>query len=459
MALAVKNAPEVGSTSLVDRLGAVSLLGLVYVLGCLAIVLQLLPSLWFDVLRLPRTLSPSVILGVLMISVAGGLIYLGGQLLGPKAHPGARAGIFTAFIGFLVIVLLTRWASVWIEHWVYRSYLFGSAGPMVGAVLTGLVGMALAVVGVRWLFSKGAEKTIVAFEEQGWFTTTGYKPQQGQRVRRGTILGLLIIAVAGIWTLISHGTLKKGPANWELNYPFTAVVYVEDPGDVGDHLKDAPQERDPEAPATATPVPKLGRYQLRDVNDTYANPNKYVKVTYAGRAESLRDDVGKVIDRAKFDQAVAELEDEFNKRNAFVDEDKRAQLRAEFEKEDLPHKADPAPATGTTRFAHATLLPSVQYTLPLLLLAAAAWLAWRVVNLPPFADFLIATEAELNKVSWTTRKRLYQDTIVVLVTVVLMAGYLFTMDIVWKELLSWKPIGVLHLPEGKQDQNIDEREW
>ena len=32
-------------------------------------------------------------------------------------------------------------------------------------------------------------------------------------------------------------------------------------------------------------------------------------------------------------------------------------------------------------------------------------------------DFLIATEAEMNKVSWTTRKRLVKDTIVVLVTV------------------------------------------
>ncbi len=72
-----------------------------------------------------------------------------------------------------------------------------------------------------------------------------------------------------------------------------------------------------------------------------------------------------------------------------------------------------------------TLLPSVQFTVPLLLLAAALWLAWRVVNLPAFADFLIATEAEMNKVSWTTQRRLFQDTIVVLVTVVLMAVYLF----------------------------------
>ena len=83
----------------------------------------------------------------------------------------------------------------------------------------------------------------------------------------------------------------------------------------------------------------------------------------------------------------------------------------------------PQPATGPTSAATVTLLPALQFTVPLLLLAASLWLAWRIVNLPAFADFLIATEAELNKVSWTTRKRLYQDTIVVLVTVFLMAGH------------------------------------
>ena len=59
--------------------------------------------------------------------------------------------------------------------------------------------------------------------------------------------------------------------------------------------------------------------------------------------------------------------------------------------------------------------------MPLLLLALSLWLAWRMVNLPPFADFLIATEAELNKVSWTTQQRLVQDTIVVLITTFLLA--------------------------------------
>jgi preprotein translocase SecE subunit len=91
------------------------------------------------------------------------------------------------------------------------------------------------------------------------------------------------------------------------------------------------------------------------------------------------------------------------------------------------------------------LLPYKKYTLPLLLALAALWFAWRVVNYPTFADFLIATEAEMNKVSWTTRKRLVQDTIVVLVTVVLLTFFLFIVDILWIKILSWKPIEVLRI--------------
>ena len=94
----------------------------------------------------------------------------------------------------------------------------------------------------------------------------------------------------------------------------------------------------------------------------------------------------------------------------------------------------------------------------LLLLVGSVWLAWRIVNVPAFADFLIATESELNKVSWTTRQRLMQDTIVVLVTMVLMAVFLFVVDIAWARLLSSGPIGVLKTsdskPKAQQDKDL-----
>ena len=75
-------------------------------------------------------------------------------------------------------------------------------------------------------------------------------------------------------------------------------------------------------------------------------------------------------------------------------------------------------------------------SLSLVLAGLLIWLSWRLVNWPVFADFLIATDAEMNKVSWTTRKRLFQDTVVVLVTVILLTTFLFFIDIMWIKILS-----------------------
>lgn len=89
------------------------------------------------------------------------------------------------------------------------------------------------------------------------------------------------------------------------------------------------------------------------------------------------------------------------------------------------------------------VLADKQYAVPLLLAAAVVWFAWRSVNIPSFADFLIATEAEMNKVSWTPKKRLLQDTIVVLVTTLLLTAFLLVIDLFWGWLLSLNFIGVL----------------
>ena len=97
------------------------------------------------------------------------------------------------------------------------------------------------------------------------------------------------------------------------------------------------------------------------------------------------------------------------------------------------------PFTDTT----VTLLTDIGNTLPILLGAIVLWLAWRAVNVPTFADFLIATEVEMNKVSWSSRKRLVQDTIVVLVFVILMTLFLMVVDFFWGWLLSRDMIGVL----------------
>lgn len=92
------------------------------------------------------------------------------------------------------------------------------------------------------------------------------------------------------------------------------------------------------------------------------------------------------------------------------------------------------------------LSPGWRFAVPAALLAALIWIVFRVVHFPPFAEFLIATEAEMNKVSWTTKESLYRSTLVVLSTVLVMAVYLFVIDWFWLFLL--RMVGVLQFSGG-----------
>lgn len=89
------------------------------------------------------------------------------------------------------------------------------------------------------------------------------------------------------------------------------------------------------------------------------------------------------------------------------------------------------------------ILHSTTVTVAILVAVLTLWFSYRLVNYPRFADFLIATEAEMNKVSWASRRRIVQDTIVVLTTVVLLTVFLYVTDVVWSTLLKW--IGVLQM--------------
>jgi preprotein translocase subunit SecE len=62
---------------------------------------------------------------------------------------------------------------------------------------------------------------------------------------------------------------------------------------------------------------------------------------------------------------------------------------------------------------------------------ACWWMSYRLINVPRFADFLIAVEAEMNKVSWPTRGELFRASVVVLVTIFALAVVLFGFDFVW----------------------------
>lgn len=84
---------------------------------------------------------------------------------------------------------------------------------------------------------------------------------------------------------------------------------------------------------------------------------------------------------------------------------------------------------------------TIRYVLTGLLLAAGLWIAYRLVNVPQFADFLIAVEAEMAKVSWPTRTEVYRSSVVVLLMIFSLAVVLFVFDFLWSQLFQW--IGVL----------------
>jgi preprotein translocase SecE subunit len=507
MAVAVKNPPIAAASNPYDRMPVVSLVGAAYVIVCLVLIFGVLPYIWRSAIGF-TSIGGDVILGLLMLAALTALAVVGARLIGPKQPAGARAGIFVALVGFVVVLLLTRWASLWLEYEAYTHHLFGDS---TGLVLTGVIALALVALGVYLFLRPGTEKYLIRLEGQGWFSATGYKSLQGQRVRRGTILGILLLAGSGVYTMMNNGFLRRMPERWSLNIPFTGMVALESLGDAGpiisglspqvknqlqlqvvgtgeqglppgtvltqkeyrdvldsriDKARDLDQDAKTQlkselagkditeildlpgssdslvaavgsaAQVTLPPAGlpevelRMDRFALRDVNDKLNG--EYVRVADAPHKQQLSTlTTGSLVTTAQFDAAADKIKKE----------------------EDKPTKAAPFAATGLPVYQPLTLLPALRYSLPLLLLAASIWLAWRVVNFPPFADFLIATEAELNKVSWTTRPRLIQDTIVVLVTVALLAMFLFLMDQTWRVVLSSKPIGVLQLSEDQSEKN------
>jgi len=211
-------------------------------------------------------------------------------------------------------------------------------GWITGLSTVGLAAMAVAGIGILawgWALLRRPKTpaSLERFEAQGWFSAERYKPNQGLRVRRATMLGLLLLLGSGVWVLHNHGSLASAERDWILTIPFT----------------------------------------------------------------NLR----------------------------------------------IP------------------ILPDIEITLPIILAAAAFWISYRVVNWPMFADFLIATEAEVNKISWASRKSVIQDTVVVLSTVFLLTIFLFGVDLLWGALLGWEKIGILRLkpPQPAATKQADQIDW
>jgi preprotein translocase subunit SecE len=70
-------------------------------------------------------------------------------------------------------------------------------------------------------------------------------------------------------------------------------------------------------------------------------------------------------------------------------------------------------------------------------------MAFRAIHFEKFAEFLIATEAEVEKVHWPDRQHVHRASVVVIVTMLFMGGLLFVFDMIWRTVFS--AIGFLQI--------------
>ena len=74
----------------------------------------------------------------------------------------------------------------------------------------------------------------------------------------------------------------------------------------------------------------------------------------------------------------------------------------------------------------------LRYGIPTLVTVAVGVLVFWLVNRAKNADFLIATEGEMKKVSWSSRKEVVGSTKVVITTTLIVAMILYGVDIIFR---------------------------
>ena len=300
-----------------------SLIGAFYVLAALAVVLYAVQFLWNEHVTPALGNRPAdyVLWIAATVAVLLGLVWFGFRLAGDSPPKGVHGGVFLMVSAAIAI------------FFVARAVALNFDGP-AGMVATAAVAAVLVFLAARFFTGRTAERWMVALESHGWFTTRQYKRSLGVRVRRLTILGILIVGGSGAYSLWAEGLV---PDRLTMSMPFD--------------------------------VPTLTLWNGAKV--------------------------------------------------------------------------------------------SAKELVPALLLLVTAWVAFRAVNVPDFAEFLIATEAEMNKVSWSTRKRLMQDTVVVLLTTLIMTLFLLVVDLFWGWLLSRQTVGVLPSRSSSPDKGaqVKEAKW
>lgn len=416
MSVAEQTASEKIPRSPSVQLAGESFAGALFVLVSLWLVFGGLPTLWGEIF--PPTLVNEFLAGALLIlaSLVALLIlfFVGMRLEKGREVRGLRPGIALAAVMLFVI----SWIALAFGNWMATRDL--GIGIEVGITIALALGL---LFGAFKLFvSVGFYNFLIALDEQGWFHSAGFKPNQGFKVRRATMIGVLTLGLCGIISLVNQGTLgstRLGANDWYWTIPFTG---------------------------SAT----LGF----DVENSAAG----AKVVVVRPDENATKDVqvGDLIEHIKAGEKERPVRTVENVEE-FLQTTKTQPVTLTVRRE-----GQSTTVSGRVVAMHRVLplLYRINVTVPLFLSVVLIWFAWRVVNWPVFADFLIATEAEMNKVSWTTRKRLFQDTIVVLVTVFILTTFLFAIDILWIKLLGNPLIRVLQVDvRAEQMKQQEKTQW
>ena len=228
MAVAVKNSTETASGSIFDSLPVAVLAGILYVLGGVAIVFKAIPALFAGSSAVGVTFQALV-----MMAAVVGLVVGGSLLVGPHPMRGLRQAFLLGF-AFSWWMPCSSPGSVpgWRTGFLVASW-FGDSWN-TGLIVICVMGVAI-VYFSGWLFlRRGVQNFLGSLEDQGWFTTTSHKHNQGMKVRRGTILGILLLIGSGIFILIERSQLLPD-GNWSITLPFSGKVEVK-PETAADYL-------------------------------------------------------------------------------------------------------------------------------------------------------------------------------------------------------------------------------
>lgn len=398
----IEAVPRNPSVGLAQR----SLAGAILLLVGLWVILAGLPLLWTEVLGVNRIFNEflsAALLLIVAVVAAVGLGYLGLKAEQANYQKGIREGAIVGAIFLFLILFLTLWIGRIME---------GQDLGVIGTVVAAGIGLGLLFLLYKWFSLPGFAARLGRLSDAGWFEATVFKGTQGVKIRRITVIAILVLGFWGIITLVNQRALGSG---WAVNVPYTGGTTMHPiKGEEGILSEIKVKEGDPVKADTVLAV-------LKPVKEDAKEKTKSILAGKAGTVQSVKtDQVGKTVAPSDI---LVELE---VARDPFA----------------LP------------------LMFQVHLVAPLLMGLALVWLAWRVVNIPTFADFLIATEAEMNKVSWTTRRRLVQDTIVVLTTMLFMTVFLFVVDILWIKILSHDWIYVLQVDTREQKQKMEQKaQW